>query len=227
MKNPKIIEGEIVERVEQLEQEQVIKLSAAALEAGMEPLRLLDLIAEGMDRVGKLYESQDYFIADLIMAGSIFKDVLKLERMADNFQRENSGRKIGSVVIGTAQGDIHDIGKDIFKGMMEVSGFLVIDLGVDIPKQIFVEKFHEYRPDIIGISGALTNTIETMKEIVDSFVESGNRNKVKIIVGGNHLTKDACRYIGADQFANDVTFGVHACKAWMSDISHKGVNKND
>ena len=122
----------IIELVEQLDEEKVIKAAGEALNAGIDPLTLLQLVNEGMNRVGSLYESKDYFIADLIMAGIIFKEILKLDKMAAHFN-STSNRNRGKVVLGTVEGDIHDIGKDIFRGMLEANGFEVIDLGVDVP----------------------------------------------------------------------------------------------
>lgn len=214
MKELKELEGKLIKAIEELDEEAVMKLSKEALDAGLEPPYLLEVIAQGMTKVGELYQSQDYFIADLIMSGIIFKDVLKLEPMKAHFL-SNTTEKMGKMLLGTVRGDIHDIGKDIFKGMLEANGFEVIDLGVDVPKEIFLSKYQEYQPDIVGLSGILTSTIETMKDTVDAFVQSGDRGKVKLIIGGSHLTEEACRYIGADNYANDVSRGVKVCREWM------------
>lgn len=214
MQDLKVLEGKIITQIANLEEESVVRLATEALERGMEPIRLLELVSEGMTKVGKLYEEKEYFIADLIMAGIIFKDVLRLERMQAHFQ-SLSASKLGTVMVGTVKGDIHDIGKDILKGMLEANRFNVIDLGVDIPPEIFVAKFEEHLPDIIGLSGILTSTIEPMKETVEAFISSGNRDKVKIILGGSHITAEACHYIGADHFTCDVSVGVRICKEWM------------
>jgi len=215
MKNLGKKERALIKHVEQLDEADTLKITAELLDAGMEPLYLLDLINEGMKRVGQRYESKEYFIADLIMAGLIFKQVLELEQMLAHFNVRHSN-KIGKVLLGTVKGDIHDIGKDIFRGMMEANGFEVIDVGVDVPKELFIKKFKEYKPDILGLSGVLTNTVETMKEIVDAFVGAEIRSEIKIIAGGNHLTEKVCEFIGADSFANDAPAGVKVCRAWMS-----------
>lgn len=226
MKDLSKMDKKIIELVEQLDEENVIKTANEALDAGMEPLYLLELMNEGMTRVGKLYESKDYFIADLIMAGMIFKEILKLDQLAAQFHT-GPARVIGKVVVGTVEGDIHDIGKDIFRGMAEANGLEVIDLGVDVPKEVFVKKAEEYNPDIVGLSGVLTNTIDPMKGTIDAFVEAGLRDKVKFIVGGNHLTEDACKYIGADSYANDASTGVKQCRAWLASSRGKGVSADD
>jgi len=225
MKDLRKKERLLIKHVEQLNEENVLELADDLLNDGMDPLYLLDLVNEGMNRVGKLYESKDYYIADLIMAGLIFKQVLELDKMAAHFHAGHIN-KIGKVLLGTVKGDIHDIGKDIFRGMLEANGFEVIDLGVDVPKELFLKKYEEYKPDILGLSGVLTNTVDMMKEVVDAFVKAGVRNKVKIIVGGNHLTEEICKFIGADNFANDASVGVKVCKEWINDIKEQGVIDN-
>ncbi|WP_347489135.1 cobalamin-dependent protein [Desulfoscipio sp. XC116] len=214
-------EGEqlLIKWVEQLDEEKVLKTAGELLNGGMEPLYLLDLVNEGMNRVGKLYENKEYYIADLIMAGLIFRQVLELDQMTAHFHASHIN-KIGKVVLGTVKGDIHDIGKDIIRGMLEANGFEVVDLGVDVPKESFVKKITEYHPDILGLSGVLTNTVETMKEVVTAFGEAGLRDKVKIIVGGNHLTKETSMYIGADGFSNDASVGVKICKKWVGESAN-------
>lgn len=225
MKDLKKMEAEIIRLVEQLDEENVIKMANKAMHAGMGPLRLLELINQGMNRVGKLYENRDYYIADLIMAGLIFKQVLELDNISAHFIG-GRGKKIGKVVVGTVKDDIHDIGKDIFRGMMEASGFEVIDIGVDIPKEIFIKKVEEHKPDIVGLSGVLTSTVDTMQETIEAFVGAGLRDKVKFIIGGNHLTEDTFRFIGADAFANDAFTGVKICRDWMKG-NEQGVNENE
>ncbi|NLL57614.1 MAG: cobalamin-binding protein [Firmicutes bacterium] len=214
MEHFKLVKKELINAVEQLNEETVLKLSEEALAAGMEPFDLLEVVKEGMLGVGRLYEQKVYFIADLIMAGIIFKEVLELDKMTEQFHSNNS-RKVGTVVVGTVSGDLHDIGKDIFRGMMEANCFEVIDLGVDVPKELFVKKVMEYKPDILGLAGVLTCTTDAMKDVVYALKEAGIRHRVKVIVGGKHLTADACRYIGADGYANDASDGVKLCVNWL------------
>lgn len=214
MKDFSNLQEEIIHAVEQLQEDTVLSLAEQALREGMEPLSLLEAVNEGMHKVGRLYENKTYFIADLIMAGIIFKEVLELDEMREHFLG-NTTKKIGKVVVGTVRGDLHDIGKDIFRGMMETNCFEVIDLGVDVPKEAFIKKVQEVKPQIIGLGGVLTYTTDAMKEVVDALKEAGLRDEVKVIIGGNHLTEEACIYIGADAFANDATQGVRRCVTWI------------
>ena len=204
----------IIKAVEELDEDKVVKLAKRALNDGMEPFYLLDLLKEGMNRVGKLYEDKQYFIADLIMAGLIFKEVLKLDKMTAQFHNDNS-KKMGKLLIGTVKGDLHDIGKDIFRGMMEANHFDVIDLGVDVSKESFIQGVQKYDPHIIGLSGVLNFTIEPMRETVSALKEAGLRDDLLVILGGNHLTKEACEYVGADYYTNDASVGVKFCKEWI------------
>ncbi|HHU29797.1 MAG: cobalamin-dependent protein [Bacillota bacterium] len=209
-----VLKEKLIAAVTELEEDEVLKLAEKALREGMEPVELLKTINLGMHNVGKLYEEKTYFIADLIMAGIIFKGVLGLKGMQEVFYSKDQ-KKIGRVVLGTVAGDLHDIGKDIFRGFMEANNFEVIDVGVDVPKDVFVRKVRENKPDILGLSGILTYTVEVMKEVVDALMEAGIRDSVKVIVGGGHLTDATSRYIGADAYANDAFDGVKICLQWM------------
>lgn len=158
MKKSTALSELIINSVEQLDEKKAMELSKTALKNGLDPLALLDLIKEGVIRVGKRYENQQYFIADLIMAGVIFKDILELKEIKQQFSSPKNV-KAGKLLIGTVAGDLHDIGKNIFIGMMKANGFETIDLGVDVKKEDFVKYAIEIKPDIIGMSGVLTFTV--------------------------------------------------------------------
>lgn len=213
----------LLKYIEQLDEDNAIAMSEKLLKEGLEPLSLLRVINKGMYRVGKRYEEKDYYIADLIMAGLIFKEVLELGDMTAHFQSDRN-KKIGKVIVGTVKGDIHDIGKDIFRGMLESNGFEVIDLGVDVPKEAFLKKVEETNPDIVALSGILTVSAEPMKEVVEAFREKGIRDKYKIMVGGSYLTEGICNYIGADNYATDASFGVKLCREWVNSVDKRGNN---
>jgi len=225
MKDLSNIKEALVRYVEQLDEENSIKLAQEALDEGIDPLYLIDLMNEGMKRVGKLYDCKDYYIADLIMAGLIFRQVLELEEMNDFFHGTNN-KKIGKIVIGTVKGDIHDIGKDIFRYMLEANGFDVIDLGVDVSREIFVKNVEKHNPDILALSGVLTSTVDEMREVVNSVKEAHLRDRVKIIIGANHLTENGFRFIGADGFATDASVGAKLCREWMNVGNGQGVESN-
>ncbi|NLL57613.1 MAG: cobalamin-binding protein, partial [Firmicutes bacterium] len=122
---------------------------------------------------------------------------------------------IGRILLGTVAGDLHDIGKNIFRSMSEAAGFDVHDLGIDVPAETFVEKVIELKPDIVGLSGVLTLALESMKVTVDSLKEAGVRENVKVIIGGNPVSKEACQQIGADAFTTNAAEGVKICRGWV------------
>ena len=206
----------IVKYIEQLDEEKAVNLTNKALNKGMDPITLVETVNMGMERVGKLYENKDYYIADLILSGLIFRKILELDKMKKYFL-QNKDKGLGKVVLGTVKGDIHDIGKDIFKGMLEANGFEVIDLGVDVPKEEFVKAVKENKPDIVAMSAALTNTIETMRDVVKAFLKAGIRDKVKVIAGANHMNADISKYIGADGFSRKASLGTKICLKWMKE----------
>ena len=206
------MDDRLIAAVEQLNEDKVLKLVKQRLQAGKDPAYLQEQIRLGMVKVGILYEKGEYFIADLIMAGEIFKNVLQLILFNPGSQH---AKKKGRVLIGTVQGDLHDIGKNIFASMIEAEGFEVIDLGIDVSPELFVEKAREIKPQILAMSGVLTLAVESMRKTVDALVESGMRGKLKIIIGGNPINRDACKYIGADAFTNQADEGVAICNNWI------------
>lgn len=168
---------------------------------------------EGMSTVGDLFEKGEYFVGDLIFAGELLSEVI--DRLKPILGSDSHG-SAGKIVLGTVHGDLHDIGKNIFRSMVEAAGFEVVDLGIDQPVSTFVNKVKEVKPDIVGMSGVLTLALEAMKDTVDGIKEEGLRDDVKIIIGGNPVTKEACDNIGADGFTTNAAEGVKICKGWVS-----------
>src|SRR5690554_5727075 len=145
----------LVKAITELNEEKVLKIIKAELEKGTDSNELLSVLQQGMDNVGALYEKSEYFIADLIMSGIIFREVLDLEAM--RFHKDYVGEKpVGTIILGTVRGDLHDIGKDIFKDLANSAGFQVYDLGVDVDPKKFVDKYLETKADIVGMSGVLS-----------------------------------------------------------------------
>ncbi|MGD0153840.1 MAG: cobalamin-dependent protein [Thermacetogeniaceae bacterium] len=207
------MDDRLITAVEQLNEDKVMKLVKQRLLAGRDPVSLQEQIHLGMVKVGILYEKGEYFIADLIMAGEICKNVLKLI----HFKPENQHSfKKCKVMLGTVQGDLHDIGKNIFASMIEAEGFEVIDLGIDVPPKVFVDNVKELKPQIVAMSGVLTLAVESMKKTVDAIVSAGLRNQVRILVGGNPVNRDSFKYIGADAFTNYADEGVAICNNWIN-----------
>ncbi|MBF7096897.1 cobalamin B12-binding domain-containing protein [Alkalibacter mobilis] len=199
----------------ELEEEKVLDLLnefVASNPSEEEAQKVVGACQQGMAMVGDLFESGEYFVGDLIFAGELLTEAIDVLKPVIG---SNSAAKIGSIVIATVHGDLHDIGKNIFKSMAEAAGFEVYDLGIDQPVQAFVDKIKEVKPDIVGMSGVLTLALESMKDTVDGIKEAGLRDSVKIIIGGNPVTKEACEHIGADAFTTNAAEGVKTIQSWV------------
>lgn len=205
---------EFVNAILGLEEEKALKIARERLEAGEDPLKILDDLKVAAEKVGEKYEKGEFFVADLVMAGEIMKEVSELVR--PKLKELGKAREpIGKLVIGTVEGDIHDIGKNIAVTMAEAAGFEVIDLGVDVPPQKFVEVIKQHNPEVVGMSGLLTLAIESMKKTVDAIKEAGLRDKVKIIIGGGRVDEHAKEYSGADAWTNDAATGIRIMLGWV------------
>ncbi|MEM1875590.1 MAG: cobalamin-dependent protein [Ignisphaera sp.] len=205
---------EFVNAIIELNEARALELARRRLEAGEDPMKILDDLRRAAEVIGSKFEAGEYFIADLVMAGEILKAVSDIAR--EKLRSLGRSREVvGRLLIGTVEGDIHDIGKNIVVTMAEAAGFEVIDLGVDVPPQKFVEAIKQYSPDIVGMSGLLTLAIESMKKTVDAIKEAGLREKVKIIIGGGRVDQYACQYIEADAWTNDAAHGVKTMLKWI------------
>ncbi|MEM1550803.1 MAG: cobalamin-dependent protein [Candidatus Bathyarchaeia archaeon] len=147
------------------------------------------------------------------MAGEVVKEGMKV---LEPYLKVGEVKMIGKVVIGTVKGDLHDIGKNIVVTLLRASGLEVIDLGVDVPPERFVEAVKEHKPDVVAMSALLTTTMDEMENVIKALKEAGLRDKVKVIIGGAPITDEFAKKIGADAAAKDAIEGVNICKAWLS-----------
>lgn len=195
-----------------LEEETVLKLAQERIDAGDDPMAILKSCHEGMAMIGKRYEESEYYVSDLIMAGEIFKQTMAM--LSPHLKGDSSGTR-GKVVAGTVKGDIHDIGKDIVVTLLKAANYDVLDLGVDVPPEKFVEAVKENGATIVGLSGLLTISFETMKETVAALEAAGIRSKVKVMVGGGPVNEMVRDYVGADAFGADAQAAVSICNQWI------------
>lgn len=210
----------IVRSIEGLYEDRTLELVRIAIRKGFKPIDIFNWLKIGMERVGELYESSDYFIADLIFAGIIFQEVLELEELVD-FNKLEPELKIGKIILFSVFGDCHDIGKSIFGSFARIAGFEVIDIGTDVSIDKAIREIKIHQPDIIGMSGMQQETIREMRNIVNELINSGIRNKFRIIIGGTVIDEKAAQIVGADFATKDVTIGVDKCKMWMLEKSKK------
>lgn len=199
--------NELIDAFTELEAEKTYSLVKKLIEEGQEPARILEACRKATAAIGSRFEKGEYFLSELVYAGEIFNEVMKIVLPLV----KGEVKPAGTILLGTVQGDAHDIGKNIFKAFAEAAGFKVIDLGVDVPPEKFVEAVKEYNPEIVGLSGLLTLAIESMKKTVDALKNAGLREKVKVIIGGGRTDEYVKEYVKADAWADDATRGVRLC----------------
>lgn len=181
-----------------------------ALEKGVDPVEIIEKsLRPAMEVVGEKFEEGEFFLSELVVAGDLFKEIMD-ELISPRLKKEE--KELGTIVIGTVKGDLHDIGKNIVATMLRVAGFNVIDLGVDVSPEDFLEAVKKYKPDIVGMSALLTTTMIEMENVVKELEKAGVRKDVKIIVGGAAVTEDFAKKIGADAYGKDAVEAVAICK---------------
>lgn len=209
--------AELIAFVADLEEEEVLARVRERLKTDNNPLRIVEDCQEGLRQVGVRYENQEYFLSGLIMAGEIFRGVMEL--VQPSIEEHLTGSETGSILIGTVQGDIHDIGKNNLSLLLTCYGFTVYDLGVDVSPAEFLLQAIQLKPDIIGLSGLLTSSYDAMQETIRLLRNTGDGRltNTPIIIGGNQLNEQVCRYVKADHWVNDAMTGVRLCQQLMAE----------
>jgi methanogenic corrinoid protein MtbC1 len=204
---------ELVNAIADMREDDALMLAQEAMDGGTDPLGILAAARDAMDIVGKRFEAGEYFLPELIMAGEMLKQITELVRpeLAKLPQVERKGK----VLIGSVAGDIHDIGKNIVTFMLDVNGFDVLDLGVDVSVAKFVDTIREFKPQVVGLSGFLTLAFDSMKDTVKAIEEAGLRDQVKIMIGGGQITDRICAYAGADAYGDDAMEAVSLAQQWI------------
>jgi trimethylamine corrinoid protein len=203
----------LVNLMADLMEEETLALVKETIARGGDPVEILDDARSAMEVVGKRFETGEYFIPDLIMAGEILKEISEMVKPL--LETSGAGEKKGKVLIGTVAGDIHDIGKDIVTFMLNVSGFDVLDIGIDVPVQTFVDKIKEFQPHVVGLSGFLTLAFDSMKKTIEAIEAEGLRDGIKIMIGGGQIDETVRNYVGADAYGKDAVAGVQLCRQWL------------
>lgn len=204
----------LVNAIIEMEEEQTKALAQQLIEQGVSPMEILEDCRVAMAEVGRRFEQGEYFIPELIMAGELLKSVSDIVK--PHMSQAEAAVKKGKIVLGTVEGDIHDIAKDIVGFMLDVNGYEVIDLGVDVPKQAFVEAIKTHKPDIVALSGFLTLAYTSMKNTVEAIQAAGLRDQVKIMIGGGTIDEQVCAYAGADGWGYDAMKAVELANTWCN-----------
>ena len=211
------IQTALIRHVAELNEQEVLALVQECLSNGDDPLSIVEDCQEGMRRVGERYEQRQYFLSGLIMAGEIFREVMELIQPV--IKEKVRGNGSGRILLGTVQGDIHDIGKNIQGMLLSCYGFTVYDLGVDVPPDSFVTQATEVRPDIVGLSGLLTSSYDAMRDTISLFRRNPDHTLVSIpiIIGGGSINDQVRQYVGADYWILNAMDGVRLCQRLLAD----------
>ena len=171
-----------------------------------EAQQVVEACQQGMEIVGDNFEAGTYFVGDLMYAAQILTN--SLEKLKPLMGAGSGQAAKGVIVLGTVQGDIHDIGKNIYKALSEAAGFTVVDIGIDQPASAFIDAVKGNNPQIVGLSGVLTLSIASMKDIIDALNSEGLRDRVKVMIGGNAVSAETCEYVGADYWSKNAAASV-------------------
>ena len=198
-----------------MKEQDSLEIAKELIAGNEDPLKILQDCTQAMETVGKRFEAGDYFLPELMMAGEILKQISDMVKPQITGESEAAVQKTDKVLIGTVAGDIHDIGKDIVTFLLEVNGFEVRDIGIDVPPERFVEEIKDFQPRVVGMSGLLTLAYDAMKETVEAIVQAGLRDHVKIMIGGGQMSDNIRDFAGADAYGKDAVAGVALAKKWV------------
>lgn len=207
------MDKDLIEAVENIDEAEATRIVKKLLQNGESHQTISNDLNTALQQVARRYEKGEYYIADLIMAGELVSDLLKIKGM----QQKEDPRQTpeGKIVVGTVFDDIHDVGKNIFISMLHAEGFDVIDLGTDVSTEHFIEAIKREKPQVLGISGILTSVVENIKTVIEAIKEEGLREDLKIILGGALAGREYAEYVGADSYSSDAIEGVKICKTWL------------
>ncbi len=204
---------DLVKTLADLKEKESLEIVENRLKAGDAPLGILDDARRALEIVGKRFSDCQYFIPDLVYSGVILKAIT--EMVKPKITKGQEVKRIGKVVVGTVAGDIHDIGKDIVVFMLDVNGFEVTDLGIDVPVQKFVDAIKNTGSPVVALSGFLTLAFQSMKDTVDAIKKAELRDKVKIMIGGGQIDEQVKNFTGADAYGKDAMEAVKLAKGWI------------
>jgi methanogenic corrinoid protein MtbC1 len=209
-------ERQLVEWLADMNEDDALPLAKRMLlEDAKDPMRVLDLCRSAMDIVGKRFEEGEYFLPELVLAGEMLDTIGAIAKPLIKQQGGGAAQTHGKVLIGTVHGDLHDIGKNIVTFMLDINGFEVKDIGIDVPVAKFIDEIKAFQPDVVGLSGFLTLAFDSMKETIGAFDAAGLRGGFKVMIGGGQIDETVRNYTGADAFGVNAVEAVHLCRKWM------------
>lgn len=201
---------QLQDAIANMREEEALETAKKMLDGGVDPIAVLQACRDALETVGKRFEAGEYFLPELIISGEMFSQISALAKPL--LKTDENREFIGKVLIGTVEGDVHDLGKNIVTFMLEVNGLEVLDLGVDVPADRFVEAIREFKPSVVGLSGLLTLAYDAMKVTVEAIGAAGLRDGIVIIVGGASIDERVREYTGADHYGPDALAAVSLAK---------------
>jgi len=203
----------LIDAIVDMREEDALSIVRQMTSSGSDSMIILENVRKAMDIVGKRYEDGKYYLPELILAGEMMNRISEI--IKSELSKELQLKRRGKILIGTVQGDIHDIGKDIVAFMLDVNGYEVLDLGVDVSVQKFLDAIKDYQPQVVGLSGFLTLAFDVMKDTIDAIKKAGLRNKVKIMIGGGQIDEQVRKHADADAFGKDAMAAVKLANEWI------------
>ncbi len=205
--------GDYVNLLADLKEDEVLKLTKSRLDANEDPMNILEDSRKGMGVVGQRFADGEYFLPELVFSGELLKEIT--EMVKPYLKSEAKTKRLGKIVIGTVAGDIHDIGLNIVDFMLDVNGFEVTNLGVDVSVEKFVKAVQDTKAPILGLSGFLTPAFDAMKETIEAMEKAGLRQSLKIMIGGGQMDDEVKKYAKADAYGKDAMAAVSLAKKWI------------
>jgi 5-methyltetrahydrofolate--homocysteine methyltransferase len=208
-------EQQLIDALSDMREEEALALARKMLDGGENPVRVLELCREAMDIVGKRFEKQEYFLPELVLAGEMLETIGALAKPLIQKSSGGEAKKLGRVLVGTVHGDLHDIGKNIVTFMLDINGYEVRDIGIDVPVSKFVDEIRDFKPAVVALSGFLTLAFDSMKETVQAIEKAGLRQGLKIMIGGGQVDEAVRSYTGADAYGSNAVAAVTLCRQWI------------
>ena len=204
---------DLISEIVELNENNVNDLVKKKLENNEDPIKIMEEVREAMKIIGDKFSNKEYFLPELIMSGEILTQIF--EALGPKLKEaQKGGKNKGKVLLGTVFGDIHDIGKDVVKFMLDANGFEVMDLGVDVPGDKFIQSLKEFQPKVLALSGFLTLAYDSMKEIIEKLKAAGLRDSVKIMIGGGTVDERIVKFVGADAYGESAVDAVNLATKW-------------
>ncbi|MHA1818854.1 MAG: cobalamin B12-binding domain-containing protein [Promethearchaeota archaeon] len=209
------LEDELIEAILEFDEEEVLDIVDKMKNQNIDKLYIAEVCRKAMDEIGRMFENKEIFLTELIMSGEILKLIMK-ELGLDASSGGSDGNYKGVILLGTVEGDVHDIGKNIVASLLSANSYRVIDIGVDVPASKFIEEIKRIKPDILGLSGLLTLAYDSMKNTIEAIMKEGLRDKIKIMIGGGAIDEQVREYTKADAFGSNAMDAVKLADKWLS-----------